>query len=296
MSTRVVYGIPTDDSGMAIRFGADRGLFSKRGIDIEFRTIHGGPELASALDSGEISIGQLGSPPAITAIGQGKRFRIVASSTERGAAFFLVVRPGLRDWTDLKGKVAGALSKGSCGYWYMWQILAQHGIDPDGEVEIRSLGADYGNQVKLLQEGTIDMILATEPFATLAEETGAARYWGSVQEVGDVDAIQWIVEVANIDFIEREPELARAVLDGIAESSNLALSNLDEWAEFWAAIFDVSEAAAGRAIRRQLPFLQPHGIIDRAGLANALTLQHELGATDRILAIADIVDERFQVH
>lgn len=294
MTSTVTYGVPTDDSGMAIRYGVERGVFAKLGIELTLRTIHGGPELAAALDRGEITIGQLGSPPAITAIGQEKRLRIIASSVERGAAFFLVVRKDLTDWNDLSGRVAGALSRGSCGYWFLRQILQQHELDPDSEVQIRALGADYGRQVDLLESGSIDLILATEPFVTLAEERGVGTCWGSVQDVGNVASIQWIVEVANTAFIAKEPALVDAVLDGIAEAARLALSDLDQWAEYWASTFNVSQEAAKRAIERQLPFLHAGGDLDRKGLENALALQHSLGATDRLLRFDDVVDARFQ--
>ena len=52
-----------------------RDFFADANIELAVRTIYGGPELADALDLGELDMGELGSPPAVTAIAAGKRFQ-----------------------------------------------------------------------------------------------------------------------------------------------------------------------------------------------------------------------------
>lgn len=294
MPTKITYAVPTDDSGMAIRLGVAKGYFREAGIDLDVQTIFGGPELASALDRADVQIGQLGSPPAITAIAGGKKLRIIASSVEQGAAFFLLARPDIRDWSDFKGKTAGVLSKGSCGDWFLRQIFSQKGIDPDEDVGFLELRDDYGRQVELLRAGEIDLILSTEPFCTLGEAEEVGRSWGSVTDLGDVPAIQWIVEVANTGFVEKDAPLVDAILAAIERSARYALTHKEEWADFWADYFTISSAVARRSIERLTPFLHDSRALDFSGLANAIDIQYRLGAAEVRPAVSDIVDLRFQ--
>jgi ABC-type nitrate/sulfonate/bicarbonate transport system substrate-binding protein len=295
MAVRIEYGVPTEDSGLAIRFGLERGFFAEAGIDLVVRPIFGGPELAAALDAGEIVMGELGSPPALTAIAAGKRFKIVASAYERGPAFFLLVHPSIRDWGDLKGKVAGGLSKGSCGYWYLRQILEQHGLDPDADIKFRELGADYGRQLELFASGELSVMLSNEPNCAAGEARGVVKFWGSVRDLGNVPEIQWLVEAANDDFIREKPDLVAATLAAIRRCSRYASAHPGEWAEFWASYLGIDRAIAERAIERERTFRHPDGDLDLPGLEQAIALQHRLGAIPAGLGVSDFTDLRFQV-
>src|SRR3972149_749958 len=85
MSVALEYGIPTDTAGLQLRLGIARGFFREEGIELSLRIIFGGPEIARAYDAGMLKIGELGTPPATTAIGRGAGFKIVASSVRRRA-------------------------------------------------------------------------------------------------------------------------------------------------------------------------------------------------------------------
>jgi ABC-type nitrate/sulfonate/bicarbonate transport system substrate-binding protein len=97
---------------------------------LKVKVVFGGPEIAAAYYSGDLKIGELGSPPGITAIARGHRFRIIGSGLQRGVSLFFLLSPEITAWDDLKAKTLGALSRGSCSYWYLRELLSQHGIDP----------------------------------------------------------------------------------------------------------------------------------------------------------------------
>jgi NitT/TauT family transport system substrate-binding protein len=278
MAIKLDYGVPTNRSGLNVRFGISKGFFADEGIDLAVRVIFGGPEIAAAYDIGELKIGELGTPPGITAIGNGKRFKIVGSGLQRGAALFLIVRPQIAEWTDLKGKPLAALSIGSCSYWYLKELLSQHGIDPEKDVTIRGLGNDYARQLELFERDEIVALLTAEPNASLGEARGLARTWGDVLSLGDVPALQWVIQVANNDFLATQPDLVRAVLRAARRSSLYLDAHRDEWAEFAAKHYDIPVDVATRAIERELPFISFDGQLDLDGLRNAIALQHQLGA------------------
>ena len=64
---RIEYGAPTDKSADTVRLGVEKGIFEEEGLDLSVKVVFGGPEIAAAYDSGELRIGEMGSPPAINA-------------------------------------------------------------------------------------------------------------------------------------------------------------------------------------------------------------------------------------
>ena len=93
--TKLVYTLPTDKEGIQLRLGVARGFFKSEGIDLDIQVVFGGPEIAAGYDSGAVKMGEMGSPPAITAIGKGARFKIVGSNVRRSCPD--VFRGGARD-------------------------------------------------------------------------------------------------------------------------------------------------------------------------------------------------------
>jgi ABC-type nitrate/sulfonate/bicarbonate transport system substrate-binding protein len=294
MSVKLDYGVPTNRSGLNVRFGVDKGFFAEEGIDLTVRVVYGGPEISAAYDSGELKIGELGSPPGITAIGNGKRFKIVGSGLQRGIGLFFLARPEIKDWNELKGKTLGALSIGSCSYWYLVELLKQHGIDPARDVSIRGLGDDYPRQIELFERGEIASLLSPEPNAALGEARHVLRSWGDVLSLGDVPRLQWIIQVANLDFLRAEPGLVRKVLRAAQRASRYLGEHREEFVAYTASFYGLPEDVAAIAVRRELPFLHFDGQLDLEGLRRAIELQHHLGAIAEKLPVEYFVAFGYQ--
>jgi len=294
MSIKLEYGVPTDRSGVNVRFGIDKGFFAEEGLDVTVRVIYGGPEISAAYDSGELKIGELGTPPGITAIGNGQRFKIVGSGLPRGIGLFFMVRSDLGGWNDLKGRTLGALSIGSCSYWYLREMLTQNGIDPDHDVTIRGLGKDYPRQFELFEAGEIAALLSPEPNGTIGEQRGLVSVWGNVLTLADVPQLQWAIQVANEDFLRKEPELVRVFLRVAQRASRYLESHPEEWIEFNAKLFDLPRELAEKSVARERPTLHFDGRLDRPGLQRAIALQHHLGAIKDMLPLGHFVAEGFE--
>jgi ABC-type nitrate/sulfonate/bicarbonate transport system substrate-binding protein len=90
MAESISYGVPTDRCGLQLRLGIEKGFFREQGIDLHLRVVFGGPEIAAELDAGRLKIGELGTPPGLTAIANGARFKVVGSGVRRGAVLYFV--------------------------------------------------------------------------------------------------------------------------------------------------------------------------------------------------------------
>ncbi len=286
--TAIVYGAVTNHTASLTRFALTKGFFRAAGIDLTLKTVYGGPEMAAAVDRNEVQIGEVGTPPGLTAIGAGHRIRIVGSALDRGLAFFLIAHPDILSWEDFKGRTVAALSRGSCGYWYLRDLLAQHGVDPDHDVRFRYLGADSSRPLELFRRGEIHGMFASEPWITLGEREGVARLWGGPLELGDVPDIQWSIQIANIDFIDREPALVRETLRIVRDTAQYAKRHRDEWIAFYAALNGVGADVAQSSIEREWPLFHFDGQIDVPGLLRAIEYQHRIGSIPRRLTLEEV--------
>ena len=293
MSVALEYGIPTDTAGLQLRLGIARGFFREEGFDLSLRTIFGGPEIAHAYDTGVLKIGELGTPPATTAIGRGASFKIVASSVRRRALQYLVAAPAIRDWSDLRGKTVAALSIGSCSYWFMRQVLQHHGLDPDADVKIVGLGERYPDVVNLFHSGELSAAVLSEPNVSMGEESGAFRIMLGLTDPAFCPDMQWSVVVAGPGTRANEPELIQAVLRGCQKSYHYAADHLDEWIAFGADYFGITRETMAKSIDHEIKGLHFDGEIDMRGLQQAIDLQVRLGALKQPMRARDIVDLRF---
>jgi NitT/TauT family transport system substrate-binding protein len=273
--------------------GAEKGFFRDEGIDLALRIVFGGPEIAAEYDAGRLPIGELGTPPGLTALAKGARFKIVGSSVRRGAVQYFVAHPRLKDWPDLLGSKIGVLSRGSCSDWYTREVLKHHHVDPESDVTVVGLGPRYPKVLQLLADRELDGAMISEPNVTEGEEAGLFNVWLGMNKLDFVPRMQWSIVVANDNILAHEPNLVAAVLRGCRRSYHYAAQNRDEWADFGAHYFKISRDTMTRAIDREFNDLHFDCAIDRAGLSAAIALQRRLGAVTAPLSPADILDERF---
>jgi NitT/TauT family transport system substrate-binding protein len=286
------YGVPSDKVGLDIRFGIEKGFFAQESIDLAVRVVFGGPEIAAQYESGELKIGEIGTPPATTAIAQGATFKIVGSGVRRRALQYFVVRPEISDWPDLKGKSVGALSKGSCSYWFARLVLDSHGVNPDTEAHLIGLGSKYADVVSLLKRGELHGAVISEPNISMGETAGALRVMKALTEPDYCPTMQWMVVVANRDFLANSSDLVAAILRASRRSYHYVAKHPKEFADFCAAYLKTDAATILTSIERERGDMHYDCEVDMDGLDLAIELQRRLGAFDRPIRAADLVDLR----
>ncbi len=291
---KIEYGVPTEESGVTVRLGIEQGIFAEEGLDVSMKTVFGGPQIAAAFDSGELLIGEMGSPPAINAIAAGMRFRIIASGCRQQAQMYLCVRSDIEDYEGLRGTRLGLLGLGSCPDWIARQILASHGLDAEKDLTIVPLLKDHGKIVAMIEDGRLDAALCAEPIASIGEERGIMKVWAAGYDHPAMRHFQWLVRVARSDLIEQEPDLIAAVLRGCRRAAHYAADNQDQLVDLMIRHHGADEASARRALARDMPRYELDCRLDMAGLQKAVEMQLDLGGIEREIAAESLVDPRFQ--
>jgi NitT/TauT family transport system substrate-binding protein len=291
---QIKYGVPSGNDALTVRFGIEQGIFEAEGLDVSMQVVFGGPDIAAAFHSGDIPIGSLGSPSGIPAMATGQRFRIIASGCRQKAHLYLGVRRDIQDYQQLKGKRIGLLSIGSCPSWIIHKMLAHHGLDANTDVTLVPLFDQYPRIIEIMQEGGIDACIVTEPNLSIGEDANILNVWAAGYEDAYLPDFQWIVRVANSDFIEREPDVVEAVLRGCRRSAHHAADNAEAFCKFVAAYYGTNVPAVRRAMDREMPRYQLDCQLDMPGLQNAIDMLLELGGLERRMAPTDFTDIRFQ--
>ena len=291
---KIEYGLPSGNDALTVRLGIEKGIFEAEGLDLSVRIVFGGPEGAAAYHSGDLPIGNIGSPSGLNAIAAGGNFRIIASGCRQRAHMFLGVRKGIGGFQELRGKRLGLLSIGSCPSWIARKMLIHEGLDPDKDITFVPLLEDYPRIIEIMADGRIDACLATEPNLSIGEEKGILDIWAAAYDEPYLPHYQWIVRVAHADFIENEPDLVAAVLRGCRRSAHYAARHADEFAAFVARRYGTSERAAQRAVARELPHYQLDCQIDLSGLQASVDMLYEFGGIERPMRAEDFTDLRFQ--
>ena len=162
----------------------DRGFFREEGLDPQLVQVRATAAIA-ALVSGEVhALGSIGS--AIRAIPRGAPIKVLAVSLRR-PVFWLVARPELKSFSDLKGKVMGTTTLGGSQHTAGIRMLRRAGLNPDKDVTV-VLGGDVPTQLQALVNGSIQVAILSPPTVIVARDkykmnilAGAMEEFSSIQ-------------------------------------------------------------------------------------------------------------------
>jgi NitT/TauT family transport system substrate-binding protein len=105
-----------------------KGFFVREGIDLVVVAILGGTDrIVAALDKGEIDAGKNATPYLVQAVLKGSDAVAIVSQTAN-PIYSLIVRPELKSFADLKGKVLGLSTPGDTITLSTLRLLASKGI------------------------------------------------------------------------------------------------------------------------------------------------------------------------
>ncbi|WP_343350278.1 taurine ABC transporter substrate-binding protein [Pseudomonas sediminis] len=170
------------------------GVYEKEAkAKIDWRKFDGGAEVITAVASGDVQIGYVGSSPLAAAATRQLPVQTFLIAAQIGAAEALVVRngSGIDKPADLIGKKV-AVPFVSTGHYSLLAALKHWNIDPS-KVQILNLAPPA---------------ITWDPALGVAKETGKVLITsGELSELGAPTFDAWIV---HKDFAEKHPEIVRA--------------------------------------------------------------------------------------
>jgi ABC-type nitrate/sulfonate/bicarbonate transport system substrate-binding protein len=161
---------------------AERGYFTKEGLDVEFVKGMFGPDAFPALATGQIdAVGGAFGPEMINAIERGINVRIAGGLSSYVPGFesgFLMVRKELidqgkvKDFADLKGlKLAILEPRPNLTDYFATQYLRLGGLTLN---DVQTVNVPFPSMIAALKTGGVDAAHVSEPLATIAVGAQAA--------------------------------------------------------------------------------------------------------------------------
>lgn len=173
---------------------------------IDWRKFDSGAEVITAVASGDVQIGYVGSSPLAAAATRQLPVQTFLIATQIGAAEALVARnsSGIDKPTDLIGKKV-AVPFVSTGHYSLLAALKHWKIDPS-KVQILNLAPPA--IIAAWQRGDIDATYVWDPALGVAKASGKVLITsGELSELGAPTFDAWIVRK---DFAEKHPDAVRA--------------------------------------------------------------------------------------
>jgi ABC-type nitrate/sulfonate/bicarbonate transport system substrate-binding protein len=176
----LVFGcVPANSVHWIACAAVERGFFKNVGFDAEIATIQSSPQSMQMLITGAYQISSTQPEAAIAAIERGASRLAAISAPMNRADWVLAGAAGIKNLSDLKGKIIGVSSLRISEVWLTAQLLEQAGLKKD---DYSFIGVGTSPlKVTALQKGSIAAAVLFRPSADLALKEGfadLARYSG----------------------------------------------------------------------------------------------------------------------
>lgn len=194
------------------------GLYEQAiGEKIDWRRFNSGPEVVTAIASGDVQIGNLGSSPLAAAASRNLPIVAFIVSAQINSSEALVVRNGshIDAPKDLIGKTI-ATPFVSTSHYSLLAALKHWGLDTK---QVKVVNLQPGEIAAAWKRGDIDGAFAWSPALGEIRKTG--KTLTDAAQVGQWGAPTFEVWVARKDFAEKHPEIvakfAKVTLDSFAD-------------------------------------------------------------------------------
>lgn len=263
----------------------DRGFFREEGLDPQLVQVRATAAIA-ALVSGEVhALGSVGS--VIRAIPRGAPVKVLAISLRR-PVFWLVSRPELKTFADLKGKVMGTTTMGGSQHTAGIRMLRRAGLNPEKDVTV-VLGGDVPTQLQGLVNGSIQVGILSPPIVIVARDKYKMNILASA--IDEFSSLQ--NGLAVLDKNIRDP-LVKKILRARAKGNRYFHQNEKGTAEILAKYLTVDMNTALETYRLSRAAFTTNGIPTDAEIAEHLKGDAEILGLTAPIAPAKIFDFTLQ--
>lgn len=190
------------------------------GTAIEWRQFESGRDVNTAIASGSIDIGLVGSSPAAAGLAQGLPYDVIAIYDVIGDSEALAVRDSIKSFADLKGKKLGA-PFGSTTHYSLLQVLKLNNI---GQDEVTLLDFNPSDLLAAWTRGDLDGAYVWQPTLQKLYDDGGTKLIGS-DEVAAQGFPTFDVAVATRDFSSQYPEVVAIYVQNLSKGVDLYRSD-----------------------------------------------------------------------
>jgi ABC-type nitrate/sulfonate/bicarbonate transport system substrate-binding protein len=265
----------------------ERGFFREEGIDPQLVQVPANAAIAATVSGDVNALGSVGS--AIRAIQRGVPIKVLAVSLRR-PLFWLVTRPELKTFADLKGKVAATTTIGGSQHTAGIRMLRRAGIDPDKDITVM-LAGDVPTQLKALINGSVQIGFLSPPTVIIARDKYKMNVLASAME--EFSSLQNGLGVLERN-VKEQRDLAKRMLRARAKGNRYFHQNERGSAEVLAKYLNVDMPTALETYRISVPAFTTDGIPTDDEIRDYLRLDAQIMGLPAPVAAEKIFDFTLQ--
>lgn len=272
---------PDDLYGLPWKVGMEQGLFEEAGVTIDqIVPSEGGGTTLQNVVSGKLPFGEVATGAIVSGFNEGAPIEVIGGGIQSvsDVNWVTLQNSPLTSLADTAQARWGFTNPGSVTEAMSFLTTEGAGIDPES-IDRTSTGGT-GAGIALLEAGDVDIAYASPRVAM--ENADRLKLVGSSSEF--VPKYQQTMIVSSRDYATKNPETAKALLQGFADSVEWIKANPGEAADFWAAGNAGMDPADARTILDGALAADHWGVaynpeaLDAA--AEALRYTHDLDSVD----------------
>jgi NitT/TauT family transport system substrate-binding protein len=233
---RITYASRSISSIMAF-IANDRGFFKEESLEPQLILTRGTTAIAAAVAGDVEAIHIMGT--AIRGIIQGLPMKVLAVN-QKLPLFWLVTRPELKTFNDLRGKTMAVTTIGGSQQLAGFHMLRKGGIDPTKEITSMVSG-DVPAQLQAQVSGPVHITVLSPPTVFVARDRYKLNLLASV---GD-DYVNFISGLIVSDkTLQQKPGIVKRTLRALTKANQHFQTNEQASAEILAKYLNVSQQIA----------------------------------------------------
>lgn len=232
---------PEDLYGLPWEVGIEQGFFEDAGVKVEqIIPSEGGGTTLQNVVSGKLPFGEVSTGAIVSGFNEGAPVQVIGGGIQSvsDVAWVALSDTELTSLEDAKDARWGFTNPGSVTEAMSFLTPEGAGLDP--AVMERTSTGGTGAGIALLEAGDVDITYASPRVAM--ENADRLKVLGSSSDY--VPSYQQTMIISSRDYASKNPETARALLQGYSDAVDWIESNPAEAAAFWASLADLDVAAA----------------------------------------------------
>lgn len=231
----------------------EKGYFKEEALEPQLILTRGTTSIAAAVSGDIEGIHIMGT--AIRAIIQGLPLKVLTVN-QKFPLFWLVTRPELKNFSDLRGKTMAITTIGGSQQFAGNYMLRKGGIDPAKEITTIVSG-DVPAQLQAQLSGPVHITVLSPPTVFVARDRHKLNLLASMSD----DYVNFISGLIVAEKTLREkPAVVRRTLRALAKANRFLHVNESASAEILAKAVNVSQPIAIETYRYALPAYTRNGI------------------------------------
>ena len=164
--SKVVIGYPASSiASIQLFIAQEKGFFRQEGLEVQLNQVRADAAMAAVLTGELFAYDSVGT--SVRAFQKGAPVKILAVNLQ-SPLFWLVARPELKSFNELKGKVMGTTSFGGVQHLAGLRMLRRGGVNQEEVTVI--LAGDPATQLQSIVNGVIHIAVLSPPTVILARD------------------------------------------------------------------------------------------------------------------------------